>query len=32
MPAETQQSYYGRLATQFAPFQRTLCNKCHVKD
>ena len=29
---ETQQSYYGRPATAFAPYQRTLCNKCHVKD
>jgi hypothetical protein len=30
--AETQQAYYGRNATTFAPFQATLCNKCHVKD
>jgi len=30
--AETQQSYYGRQASTFAPFQSTLCNKCHVKD
>jgi cytochrome c553 len=29
---ETQQSYYGRPATVFAPYQRVLCNKCHVKD
>jgi predicted CXXCH cytochrome family protein len=27
---ETQ--YYGRLATEFAPYQRLLCNKCHAKD
>jgi hypothetical protein len=30
--AETQAAYYGRPATRFAPFQRTLCNKCHAKD
>ncbi len=30
--AETQQAYYGRNASTFAPFQATLCNKCHVKD
>ena len=30
--AETQQSYYDRPATQFAPYQRQLCNKCHLKD
>lgn len=29
---ETRQAYYGRPASQFAPFQRTLCNKCHAKD
>jgi hypothetical protein len=29
---ETRQAYYGRNATNFAPFQATLCNKCHVKD
>jgi hypothetical protein len=29
---ETQQSYYGRPASLFAPYQRVLCNKCHVKD
>jgi cytochrome c553 len=29
---ETQQAYYGRPATAFAPYQRELCNKCHVKD
>ena len=29
---ETQQAYYGRNASTFAPFQATLCNKCHVKD
>ncbi len=27
-----QAAYYNRLATQFAPFQRVLCNKCHAKD
>ncbi len=30
--AETQRAYYGRLASTFAPFQSSLCNKCHVKD
>jgi hypothetical protein len=30
--AETQQAYYGRNASTFAPFQASLCNKCHVKD
>jgi hypothetical protein len=30
--AETQQAYYGRNASTFAPFQTSLCNKCHVKD
>ncbi|MBI5441923.1 MAG: cytochrome C [Deltaproteobacteria bacterium] len=30
--AETQQAYYGRPATVFAPYQRALCNKCHAKD
>jgi hypothetical protein len=26
-------SYYGRnLASQFGPYQRSLCNKCHGKD
>jgi hypothetical protein len=30
--AETQQSYYGRPASRFSPFQASLCNKCHVKD
>ncbi len=29
-PEETQQSYYGRLATTYGPNQRRLCNKCHV--
>ncbi len=30
--AQTKQAYYGRNATTFATFQRTLCNKCHAKD
>jgi hypothetical protein len=30
--AETQQAYYGRPASTFAPYQAALCNKCHVKD
>lgn len=30
--AETQAAYYGRPVTQFASYQRVLCNKCHAKD
>lgn len=30
--AETQAAYYDRPVTQFASFQRLLCNKCHAKD
>lgn len=30
--AETQAAYYDRPATQFATYQRVLCNKCHAKD
>lgn len=30
--AETQAAYYDRPATVFAAYQRSLCNKCHVKD
>lgn len=29
---EEQASYYGRDASAFATFQRSLCNKCHAKD
>jgi hypothetical protein len=29
---ETRAAYYDRPATAFSPFQRLLCNKCHVKD
>jgi hypothetical protein len=29
---EIQRSYYERPATKFAPYQRTLCNKCHAND
>jgi cytochrome c553 len=29
---ETQAAYYDRPATQFASYQRVLCNKCHAKD
>lgn len=25
-------SYYDRPVTQFATYQRVLCNKCHAKD
>ncbi len=31
-PAEYQQAMYGRPASAFATFQRSLCNKCHAKD
>jgi hypothetical protein len=30
--AEWQAAYYDRPATQFATYQRVLCNKCHQKD
>jgi hypothetical protein len=30
--AETTAAYYGRPASQFATYQRSLCNKCHIKD
>ncbi|MGE5198842.1 MAG: hypothetical protein ACM3H9_04320, partial [Rhodospirillaceae bacterium] len=30
--AEWQAAYYDRPATQFASYQRVLCNKCHAKD
>jgi hypothetical protein len=30
--AETRLAYYDRPPTRFATFQRSLCNKCHVKD
>jgi predicted CXXCH cytochrome family protein len=30
--ADWQQAYYGRPASQFATYQRVLCNKCHAKD
>jgi hypothetical protein len=29
---ETQKGFYDRPPSSFAPFQRSLCNKCHVKD
>ncbi len=29
---ETQGGYYGRSASVFATYQRSLCNKCHAKD
>jgi hypothetical protein len=25
-------AYYGRAATDFGAYQRSLCNKCHAKD
>jgi hypothetical protein len=30
--AEYQAAVGGRSATKFAPYQRSLCNKCHAKD
>jgi predicted CXXCH cytochrome family protein len=30
--ADWQAAFYGRPATQFATYQRVLCNKCHAKD
>jgi hypothetical protein len=30
--AEVEDSYYDRASTVFAPSQRQLCNKCHIKD
>jgi hypothetical protein len=30
--AEMTAALYGRTPASFAPFQRALCNKCHVKD
>jgi predicted CXXCH cytochrome family protein len=30
--AEWQRAYYERPATQFATYQRVLCNKCHAQD
>ena len=29
---ETRKALYDRPVNFFAPFQRSLCNKCHVKD
>ncbi|MEN8258337.1 MAG: cytochrome C [Thermodesulfobacteriota bacterium] len=30
--AELEDAYYDRPATEFATYQRGLCNKCHAKD
>ncbi|MBP2674781.1 MAG: hypothetical protein H6Q84_1621, partial [Deltaproteobacteria bacterium] len=30
--AEWKATYYDRPETQFASYQRVLCNKCHAKD
>ena len=30
--AEAQAAYYDRPVTVFANYQRSLCNKCHIKD
>ena len=32
LSGETQAAYYDRPVTQFASYQRVLCNKCHGKD
>ncbi len=29
---ETQKAYYDRPSTRFATYQKSLCNKCHVRD
>jgi len=29
---ETRRAFYGRPATRYAMYQRSLCNKCHAKD
>ena len=31
-PAEAVAAYYGKPATLFNAYQRSLCNKCHAKD
>jgi hypothetical protein len=30
--ADWSAAYYDRPSTQFATYQRVLCNKCHAKD
>jgi hypothetical protein len=30
--AEVEKAYYGRPASSYATYQRSLCNKCHAKD
>ncbi len=30
--AQVQKAFYDRPATQYASYQRSLCNKCHAKD
>lgn len=30
--AETQKAFYDRPITLFADYQRSLCNKCHIRD
>ncbi|QWV96849.1 cytochrome C [Geomonas nitrogeniifigens] len=32
LSSEIQQTFYDRRATDFATFQRSLCNKCHLRD
>lgn len=32
LSAETRKTFYDRPATVYSPYQRSLCNKCHVKD
>ncbi|MDA8085407.1 MAG: hypothetical protein M0Z75_01790 [Nitrospiraceae bacterium] len=29
---ETRRAYYNIPARRFSPYQRTLCNKCHIRD
>jgi hypothetical protein len=30
--SETRRTFYGRPASRYAKYQRSLCNKCHAKD
>ena len=30
--AETRRTFYGRPASRYATYQRSLCNKCHARD
>jgi hypothetical protein len=32
LPAQMTAAYYNKPASDFGPYQRSLCNKCHAKD